>query len=154
MKVETTISSLVQQLTPKGKTPSKVLFDTVGTSNFNIVELSHVCALWLPLIQWCLLQSTTNTKYTSRGELPWNIPGFLPICNFEEGVPGKRQFYVICTAWCQWDFSCFYLWMTFYQDVYLLLFCNSMFYDWSECVMNVPGTTKHSSCNQCVDTWQ
>ena len=23
--------------------------------------------------------------------------------------------------WCLWDFSCFYLWMTFYQDVYLLL---------------------------------
>ena len=29
-----------------------------------------------------------------------------------------------------------------------------MFYDWSECVMSVPGTTKHSSCNQCIDTWQ
>ena len=28
-----------------------------------------------------------------------------------------------------------------------------MFYDWSECVMSVPGTTKHSSCN-CIDTWQ
>ena len=25
------------------------------------------------------------------------------------------------TAWCQWEFSCFYLWMTLYQDVYLLL---------------------------------
>ena len=29
-----------------------------------------------------------------------------------------------------------------------------MFYDWSECVMSVHGTTKHSSCNQCIDTWQ
>ena len=28
-----------------------------------------------------------------------------------------------------------------------------MFYDWSECVMSVLGTTKHSSCN-CIDTWQ
>ena len=31
--------------------------------------------------------------------------------------------------------------------------CNLMFYDWSECVMSVLGTTKHSSCN-CIDTWQ
>ena len=32
------------------------------------------------------------------------------------------RYYVICAAWCQWDFSCSYLcWMTFYQDVYLLL---------------------------------
>ena len=37
------------------------------------------------------------------------------------GVLGKWQFYVICTAWCPWDFSCIYLWMTFYLDVYLLL---------------------------------
>ena len=29
-----------------------------------------------------------------------------------------------------------------------------MFYDWSECVMSVLGTTKHYSCNQCIDTWQ
>ena len=28
-----------------------------------------------------------------------------------------------------------------------------MFYDWSECVtMSVLGITKHSSCNQCIDT--
>ena len=27
-------------------------------------------------------------------------------------------------------------------------------YDWSECVMSVLGTTKHSLCNQCIDTWQ
>ena len=25
------------------------------------------------------------------------------------------------------------------------------FYDWSVCVMSVPGTTKHSSCT-CIDT--
>ena len=25
---------------------------------------------------------------------------------------------------------------------------------WSECVMSVLGTTKHSSCNRCIDTWQ
>ena len=29
-----------------------------------------------------------------------------------------------------------------------------MFYDGSKCVMSVLGTTKHSSCNQCIDTWQ
>ena len=32
--------------------------------------------------------------------------------------------------------------------------CNLMFYDWSEWVMSVLGTTKHSPCNQCIDTWQ
>ena len=32
--------------------------------------------------------------------------------------------------------------------------CNYMFYDWSECVMSVLGTTKPSLCNQCIDTWQ
>ena len=26
--------------------------------------------------------------------------------------------------------------------------------NWSECVISVLGTTKHSSCNQCIDTWQ
>ena len=31
--------------------------------------------------------------------------------------------------------------------------CNLMFYDWSECVMSVLGTTIHSSCSQCIDTW-
>ena len=32
--------------------------------------------------------------------------------------------------------------------------CNvMMFYDWSECVMSVLGTTEHSSCI-CIDTWQ
>ena len=25
---------------------------------------------------------------------------------------------------------------------------------WSDCVMNVLGTTKHSLCNLCIDTWQ
>ena len=29
-----------------------------------------------------------------------------------------------------------------------------MFYDWSECVISVLGTTEHSSCNHCIDTWQ
>ena len=29
-----------------------------------------------------------------------------------------------------------------------------MFYDWSERVMSVLGTTKYYSCNQCIDTWQ
>ena len=28
------------------------------------------------------------------------------------------------------------------------------FMNWSECVMSVLGTTKHSLCNQCIDTWQ
>ena len=45
-----------------------------------------------------------------------------------------------------------HLWMTFYLDVYLC--CNLIFSDCSECVMSVPGTTKHSSCNQCPDTSQ
>ena len=26
--------------------------------------------------------------------------------------------------------------------------------NWSKCVMSVLSTTKHSSCNQCIDTWQ
>ena len=29
-----------------------------------------------------------------------------------------------------------------------------MSYDWSECVMSVLGTTKHSLSKQCIDTWQ
>jgi len=29
-----------------------------------------------------------------------------------------------------------------------------MFCDWSECVMSVLSATKHSSCSQCIDTWQ
>jgi len=50
------------------------------------------------------------------------------------------HYYVICTAWCQWDFSCFYLrWMTFYEDVYLLLWqLNILWLEWL--------------CNEC--TWQ
>ena len=50
------------------------------------------------------------------------------------------HYYVICTAWCQWDFSCFYLrWMTFYQDVYLLLWqLNILWLEWL--------------CDEC--TWQ
>ena len=59
---------------------------------------------------------------------------------------------MICTAWWQLDFSCIHLWMIFYLDVCCC--CNlMMFYDWSECVMSVLGTTKHSLCD-CIDTWQ
>ena len=29
-----------------------------------------------------------------------------------------------------------------------------MFCDWRERVMSVLGTTKHSYCNNCIDTWQ
>ena len=29
-----------------------------------------------------------------------------------------------------------------------------MFYDWGDCGMGVLGTTKYSSCNRCIDTWQ
>ena len=37
----------------------------------------------------------------------------------------------MCTALCQRDFSSFYLWMTFYQDVYLLLlYCNVLWLEW------------------------
>ena len=28
------------------------------------------------------------------------------------------------------------------------------FTNWSECVMSVLGTTKHSLCNQYIDTWE
>ena len=38
--------------------------------------------------------------------------------------------------------------------MFICCYCNLiMFYDWSECVMNVLGTTKYSSCN-CNDKWQ
>ena len=55
-------------------------------------------------------------------------------------------------------FFVYYQWLRRPQEVlfFLSLFIISdreghMFYDWSECVMSVLGTTKHSSCN---DTWQ
>ena len=40
--------------------------------------------------------------------------------------------------------------MIFYQDVSFAVVVSLIFYDWSECVMSVLGTTKHSSCN-CID---
>ena len=41
----------------------------------------------------------------------------------------------------------------FNRTMFICCCCNLTFYDRSECVMSVPGTTKHSSCN-CIDTWQ
>ena len=37
--------------------------------------------------------------------------------------------------------------------LYTVVVILMIFYDWSECVMSVLGTTKHSLCN-CIDTWQ
>ena len=52
---------------------------------------------------------------------------------------------LICTAWCQWDFSCIYLWMTIYLNLFVCCCSNlMMFYNWHECMMRVLGTTKHS----------
>ena len=42
----------------------------------------------------------------------------------------------------------------FLTRMFICCCCKLMFYDWSECVMRVPGTTKHSSWNQCIDTRQ
>ena len=72
---------------------------------------------------------------------------------FKRGTLWRGSLYVICTAWCQWGFSCIYLWIRFYLDLFVCC-CNlNLFYDCSECVMSVLGTTKHSQCS-CIDTWQ
>ena len=47
----------------------------------------------------------------------------------------------------------FYRVIVFFLPGCLFAFCNLKFYDWSEYVMSVLGSTKHSSCN-CIDTWQ
>ena len=55
-------------------------------------------------------------------------------------------------------FFMFFFFLIIYERLFKRMFvcccCNlMMFYNWSECVMSVLGTTKHSSCH-CIDTWQ
>ena len=41
-----------------------------------------------------------------------------------------------------------------HTQMFICCCCNLMFYDSSEYVKSVLGPRKHSSCNQCIDTWQ
>ena len=66
---------------------------------------------------------------------------------FKRGISGSGNFMwyaqldasgIFHVLICEWLFT----WM------FICYCCNLvMFYDWSECVMSVLGTTKHSSCN-------
>ena len=100
-----------------------------------------LCQLWGRLsLQALCVCVTVSAVYVSLCQLWGRLSLQTPLC---------MRHYVSCVC-------VIVLTVFIYEWLFTKMFiccCNLMFHDWSECVISVLGTTKHSSCN-CIDTWQ
>ena len=123
---------------------------------------THAYYMWLQIKWHC--EPVYQVVWCTQNVL-WDSGTFTCLCNCIHDKKYNKRKYLFCRivmfslvlcdmhSLCLLDFSCIYLWMTFYLDVclLLLLFNDVLWLVWmcEECSWR----HKTFQCN-CIDTWQ